>query len=446
MPPASSTAEPLTSPTGAAGAVVAAPPKPSKRDLLNRARMAVSKTPSATPPSVPGEPIAASAGPAPAAPTPQVAHQVGSAPIATNVIPLDMGDAWGGFASEEGIPAGMPDLDGGYLDSLDPGRESMPGNHQHLASTFPAPDANAAAAPAPAPVLGFGRPREGRAAGQVPSSPTGFSAKAPSPAVAGSQSSPSRPSFMASRKAPASAPQGSAPLAFKPAAAGAGTGLGLSPEQARANGQALDFAKLFNDPTYDAQGVQVGYPTRAAWPQDDVPAGSWFPSAEWAQAREADPELPDGHIVIELQVGNPITSALFKIPRVAASAPQHAGPQVVNGKVVKKEAWQGLDDAMADALADTIVVSRKSPVDHAWRGAVEGGIEILRGGVSSYFRIIRPRAHYTDPDKFIFINAKLQLRGSLGQKGARAVPLDAEQAGELEEEADGVATEGAPHA
>ncbi|MBS0454082.1 MAG: hypothetical protein JSS14_22495 [Proteobacteria bacterium] len=419
MPPASSTAEPLSSPTGGAVAVVAAPPKPSKRDLLNRARIAVSKTPAATPPSVPGE---TSAGPAPAAPTPQVTHQAGSEPIATNVIPADIGEAWGGFALEEGIPAGMPDLDDGYLDSLDPGRDSMSRSHKDSASTFPAPEVHAAAAPAP--VLGFGRPREGRAVGQVPSSPTGLSAKAPAPA----------------------APQGSAPLAFKPAAAGAGTGFGLSPLQARAHGQALDFAKLFNDPTYDAQGVQVGYPTRDAWPQDDVAAGSWFPSAEWAQARQPDRELPHGHIVIELQVGNPITSALFKIPRVATAAPQHAAPQVVNGKVVKKEAWQGLDDAMNDALADTIVVSRKSPVDDAWRGAVEGGIEILRGGVSSYFRIIRPRAHYTDPDKFIFINAKLQLRGSLGQKGARAVPLEAGHVQEVEEDADGVAAEGVPHA
>jgi hypothetical protein len=78
---------------------------------------------------------------------------------------------------------------------------------------------------------------------------------------------------------------------------------------------------------------------------------------------------------------------------------------------------------MADAIADTIVVSRKSPIAEEVKGAVEGGIEIANGGVSSYFRIIRPRNHYSDPEKFIYINSKLRMSASLSEVGARMAPM-----------------------
>jgi hypothetical protein len=203
----------------------------------------------------------------------------------------------------------------------------------------------------------------------------------------------------------------------------------LSSEQSRINGQSSDFARLFDDPAYDERGVPVGYPKPAAWPHDDLPAGSNYRSDEWAAARQADPLMPNGHIVVEVQVGNPIRCALLQIPRVApkelepgASAP--GGLVVVNGKVVQSTPAGGMDDLLADALADTIIVSRKSAVDPRWRGAVEGGVEQLRGGVSSYFRIIRPRAHFADPEKALYINAKLQVNGSFGEAGARAVEAE----------------------
>ena len=117
------------------------------------------------------------------------------------------------------------------------------------------------------------------------------------------------------------------------------------------------------------------------------------------------------------------------MPRKAApesSEKPVARTVVINGKVVKQEPYRGIDDPMADAIADTIVVSRKSPIAEEVRGAVEGGIEIANGGVSSYFRIIRPRSHYSDPEKFIYINSKLHMSGSLGEAGARMAPKASE--------------------
>lgn len=429
--------------------IVREKPKASKRDLLNRARKAQMKDPlleSAVTRSegdmAQGELHATGQveGPQEKAVSPAP-----TASIALNVIPAEMA-AWSSGAEaprdmdipDDAVPAGMPELDDGYLYSLAPEDTTHGGgtspqqveqssgavsqaarDKQTIKSAMPkafaAPSTSQRQQPS-GKVLSFARATT-HGPGAAPPS---FGAKA-APARLPQASTPSgfgMSSGATTPVRPAAAPGGAIGFGFKPAR--------LSSEQARVNGQASDFAKLFEDSGFDERGVPVGYPKPAAWPHDDLPAGSNYRSDEWAAARLADPSMPHGHIVVEVQVGNPIRCALLQIPRVAPKEydlGQSAGGvlKVVNGKVVQATPTGGMEDLVADALADTIIVSRKSPVDPRWRGAVEGGIEQLRGGVSSYFRIIRPRVHFADPEKALYINAKLQVNGSFGEAGARAV-------------------------
>jgi len=388
----------------------------SKRALLEKARKAQKK--GALPPSANDPSIAASVAPA------TVTGPASAAYIAKGVIPPDLLESSGDLASE---PAGMPDLDDGYLDSFADGDEHAP-REPPPSALHESPAAAAPVAPRTPPILAFSR---GAMPGAPPSAPRGFGFNRPglSPApgvgaaLAKSQntSQAAAPAGLAFAGRPAAAP--TKPLGF-------GAPQRLSPDQARVNGQRQDFAKFFEEPQFGDDGIPTTYPTRAVWPHDDLPAGSNYTHEEWESARAADEEFPAGHVVVELQVGNPVQSALIKVPRkaapvTAAAAPPIARTAVVDGKIVKQDPYPGIDDPMADAIADTIVVSRKSPIAEEVRGAVEGGIETSRGGVSSYFRFIRPRSHYTDPDKFIYLNSKLQMSGSLGEVGARmAEPVD----------------------
>jgi hypothetical protein len=438
-------------------------PKASKRDLLNRARKAQLKEPllSGVPEapkegSPQGDLLQLDQGSAPAPVAQDLGCTAASASsqetskqaIAINVIPADLPGDWTGGGGalryddvpDDAEPAGMPDFDDSYLDSQVP--TGVHARQAEAPAQAPAPVAPrpsalprgftasataASAPPAAGKVLSFARPAAHAPAAPAAARPSfgtlGHVPQAQPPAPSGSPSlkgtAANRPRAGASPVAPAAPAGGAMGFGLKPAM--------LSADQARINGQNVDFAKLFEDPSYDANGVPVGYPRAAAWPEDDLPAGSNYSIADWAAARVADPTMLHGHIVVEIQVGNPIRSALLQIPRVAPKDQTQGdgaggGLRVVNGKVFQAEPSGGMEDWVADVLADTIIVSRKSPVDSRWRGAVEGGIEQMRGGVSSYFRIIRPRAHFADPQKLLFINAKLQVNGSFGEAGARVVP------------------------
>jgi hypothetical protein len=379
-------------------AVASAPRKTSKRALLDKARKAQAKE--ALPASANDPLIDGSAS------TQVQARPVSAAQIAMSVIPPDLLESGGESAADEPDRAGMPDLDDGYLDSFADGDAPTVGQPPPMASAAPI------AASRPPPVLAFTR-------GTKPGSP------AAAPGRGFGFNRPSSPPAPGAPSAPASAPAGfsvrkPAVLPSKPL--GFGAPARLSTDQARVNGQSQDFAKLFDEPQYGDDGLPATYPAPNVWPHNDLPAGSRYTPEEWAHAREPDPELPTGHVVVELQVGNPVSSALIKVPRKAApesSEKPVARTVVIDGKVVKQEPYRGIDDPMADAIADTIVVSRKSPIAAEARGAVEGGIEIAHGGVSSYFRIIRPRNHYSDPEKFIYINSKLHMTGSVSEAGAR---------------------------
>lgn len=388
-------------------AVASATRKTSKRALLDKARKAQAKEALSVNANDPV--IDSSISP------PVEAGPAATGGIATSVIPPDLLESWCGSPADEPEEAGMPDLDDGYLDSFADGDAPTVGQPPMVASSGPLAGP-AVTASRPPPVLAFAR-------GTKPGSPAaaagrgfGFNrpASAPAPGALAGRSALA-PSGFSVRK-PTVEP--SKPLGF-------GAPARLSTDQARVNGQSQDFAKLFDEPQYDANGVPTTYPSASFWSHDDLPAGSRYTAEEWAHAREPDDELPSGHVVVELQVGNPISSALIKVPRrpaPEASAPPVARTAVINGKVVKQEPYRGIDDPMADAISDTIVVSRKSPIAAQVRGAVEGGIEISHGGVSSYFRIIRPRNHYSDPEKFIYINSKLRMGGSLSEAGARMAP------------------------
>ncbi|CAN7784322.1 hypothetical protein LJR175_008392 [Variovorax sp. LjRoot175] len=431
--------------------IVGAGKKASKRSLLNKARKAQNKDPLLVSAN---DPVIEPASTTPTAPleaassTPQDVAR-----IATGVIPPDLIESWGEPSPDDSEQAGMPDLDDGYLDSFTeaeaPGASSprvtkaeQPSDEAGgpAASVSSVSSAAVFASARPAPVLAFARGANARAP-IAPGVGRGFGFNRPT-SLGKARTSP----VPASVDPAASGEVGFAPVRRAVSAPTQPLGFGgpprLSPDQARANGQHQDFAKLFEEPRYEANGIPVTYPKADVWPHEDLPAGSRYTREEWAKAREPDAELPTGHVVVELQVGNPITSALIKVPR---KAPAVGGPalvartRVVDGKVVKAEPWKGIDDAMADAIADTIVVSRKSPLAAEVRGAVEGGLEIVRGGVSTYFRFIRPKSHFTDPDKFIYINSKLQMTGSLGDVGARAAtpvegtpPADAVEQVELE--------------
>lgn len=393
----SSPAEPTTVASGAR--------KTSKRALLDKARKAQAKE--ALPTSAGDHSIGGSAAPlAESAPA-------GAMSIATGVIPPDLLESWGESAADEPERADMPDLDDGYLDSFADG--DAPAVGQSPAASLAPGAAPSVAASRPPPVLAFGR-------GTKPGSP------AAAPARGFGFNRPESPQVHGAPARPASAPPGFSvrkPVALPSKPLGFGGPARLSTDQARVNGQSQDFAKLFDAPQYGDDGVPATYPAPNVWPSNDLPAGSRYTPEEWADARKPDEELPTGHVVVELQVGNPVRSALIKVPRKAAPEPSEkpvARTVVINGKVVKQEPYQGIDDPMADAIADTIVVSRKSPIAEDVRGAVEGGIEIANGGVSSYFRIIRPRSHYSDPGKFIYINSKLHMSGSLSESGARMAP------------------------
>jgi hypothetical protein len=394
----------------------------SKRSLLNKARKAQNKAPL---PESANDPVidrvaAEAADDQEAAPVELEA----ASPLATGVIPPDLMDSWSGAPMDDSEPAGMPDLDDGYLDSLAdaslPAGAQLPGSSGDAVQPAERQTARAA-------TLAFARPASPGPTNPAPARGFGFNLAASTPApVRANTSSSASPAaaaapvrgFVPVRRAAASPAQ---PLGF-------GSPARLSTEQARVNGQHQDFTKLFDEPRYDADGTPATYPKPEVWPHDDIPAGSRYSREEWKDARTPDESMPTGHVVVELQIGNPVTSALIKVPRKApteVSAPPVARTRVVDGKVVKLAPYQGIDDPLADAIADTIVVSRKSPIPAEVRGAVEGGIEVNRGGVSSYFRFIRPRDHYKDADKFLYINSKLQMTGSFGEAGARmAVPLD----------------------
>ncbi|CAN7366403.1 hypothetical protein [Variovorax sp. LjRoot178] len=385
-------------------AVASGARKTSKRALLDKARKAQAKE--ALPASANDPLIAGSAeSPAEAAPT-------GATAIATSVIPPDLLESWGESAGGEPGQTGMPDLDDGYLDSFADGDAPVLGEPP---AAGPEPAAfPSVAASRPSSVLTFARGTKPGSPAAAPGRGFGFNRPASPSAPGAPARPPAAPARFAVRK-PAALP--TKPLGF-------GAPARLSTDQAKVNGQSHDFAKLFDEPQYGDDGVPATYPAPSVWPSNDLPAGSRYTPQEWADAREADAELPTGHVVVELQVGNPVRSALIKVPRKAA--PEASEPVartvVINGKVVKQEPYRGIDDPMVDAIADTIVVSRKSPIAEEVRGAVEGGIEISHGGVSSYFRIIRPRSHYSDPEKFIFINSKLHMSGSLSEAGARMAP------------------------
>lgn len=429
----------MTADTPALRAAQFAAPRASKRELFNRARLAAGR-----PPLMAAGANDESISSPSAVPTSECEGGAPRSAIARAVIPpdFDMDAVHGQLDDGDGEPAGMPDLDDGYLDSFG----AAPGRSHQTPASAAALDAGAAratSAPAPVPPAAAVQARRFTAAPQArtPGAAlrpglglSGFPVNPAAEAPRGSVRSafgpaPGRPALAADSAA--GRDHAGAPLAFKRAEVAT-----LSPEQARINGQNVDFAKLFDEPRYDAAGVQVGYPSHEVWPDDGVPAGSQFSREEWEAARQSDPDLEHGHIVVEMQVGNPIAGALLKIPRVIAAS-QASGPsapsspgrgtRAVNGKVVQPSRWEGIDDVMADALADTIVVSRKCPVAPEWRGAVEGGIEHVRGGVSSFFRIIRPRAHYSDPNKMLYINAKLQITGSFADRGATFADRDVAQ-------------------
>lgn len=420
----------------------------SKRALLAKVRKAQGKEPlpssandptigrAVVPPTEAESKAAAEKVSAAARPDTQSAP-VATAAIATSVIPPDLLESWGAGPNDEGEgePVGMPDLDDGYLDSFSDGQRP------HLLPGTPEAPGAAAAIVSPAarsaPALAFSRGAKPPAPAAGGGAALGFGFNRPGSAPV-ARAAPT-PSHGASPSMPASAPVGFPSSGFPSAGAslarrtpptptkrlGFGAPSGPLPGLAGASGQNQDFAKLFEQPKYDADGIPLTYPKPDVWPQDDLPAGSCYTREEWARAREPDEAFPTGHVVVELQVGNPITSALYRVPRTAAPAspaPQVARTVAVDGKLVKQEPYRGIDDPLADAIADTIVVSRKSPIAPEVRGAVEGGIEINRGGVSGYFRFIRPRSHYSDPDKFIYIDSKLHMSGSLGEAGARMAP------------------------
>ncbi|MDN8616413.1 hypothetical protein [Variovorax ginsengisoli] len=385
-------------------AVASAAKKTSKRALLDKARKAQSKD--ALPASANDPVIDGSASP------PVEAGPAGPATIATSVIPPDLLESWGGGSADDPERAGMPDLDDGYLDSFADGDAPVVGHPPASPAPVTAPAVASSKTP---PVLAFARGTKPGSPAAAPARGFGFNRAATPPAPGAPARPAAAPAGFSVRK-PAVLP--SKPLGF-------GAPARLSTDQAKVNGQSHDFAKLFDEPQYGDDGMPTTYPAPKVWPSNDLPAGSRYTPEEWANAREPDAELPTGHVVVEVQVGNPVRSALLRVPRKAApesSAKPVARTVVIDGKVVKQEPYRGIDDPMADAIADTIVVSRKSPIAEEVRGAVEGGIEIAHGGVSSYFRIIRPRSHYSDPEKFIYINSKLHMSGSLGEAGARMAP------------------------
>ncbi|MFZ3120615.1 MAG: hypothetical protein WA159_20115 [Variovorax sp.] len=406
----------------------------SKRELLNRARAAGGKAPLESVGT--HDQARASSVEAPIAPPSFQGQRTGPPPFRDSSFEqapppdFELNASSRDTDDHDGEPAGMPDLDDGYLDSFGlPAERASDSRAQADQVDDVAAPRTLPASPAPAafqakslslgPQTRVNELAMRAGAGRTPSS---FRApahpgvpRAPLKTGFGSLSTPGARAAVARSDKVEVGPT----LGFKRTEAAA-----LSPEQARINGQNIDFAKLFDEPRYDAAGVQIGYPTREAWPDDQIPAGSQYSKSEWDAAREPDPDLAQGHIVVEIQVGNPIIGALLRIPRVAApdqaagaSASSRAA-RAVNGKVVQAARWEGIEDVMAEALADTIVVSRKCPVPAQWRGAVEGGLEHVRGGVSSFFRIIRPRSHYGDPDKLLYINAKLQISGSFAERGA----------------------------
>jgi hypothetical protein len=409
----------------------------SKRSLLNKARKAQNKAPL---PESANDPVIDQMPCAPAG-IQEATSNVSTNPnmLATGVIPPDLMDPWNGVPIEESERAGMPDLDDGYLDSLAEDGAPAAAQLPDISADLVRPSDRLVARPAVASA--FARSAyHGDAATPATGRGFGFNLRASMPAAA----PPSNPSSAASSVSAAAPARGFAPV--RRVAAGPAEPLGfgsparLSSEQARANGQHQDFAKLFDEPRYDADGPPSSYPKPDVWPHDDLPAGSRYSREEWEAARAPDEDLPAGHVVVELQIGNPVTSALIKVPRkapVESSGPPVARTRVVDGKVVKLAPYSGIDDPLADAIADTIVVSRKSPIPAEFRGAVEGGIEINRGGVSSYFRFIRPREHYKDVEKFLYINSKLQMTGSFGEAGARmaaqaGVGLDSEAGDQAE--------------
>lgn len=406
----------------------------SKRELLNRARAAGGKAPLESV-GTPDQARALSVD-APVAPPSFQSPGTGPTPVRDSSFSqapppdFEMSATSCDVDDHDGEPAGMPDLDDGYLDSFGlPAERASDSRAQvdHVEDVAtprtlpesPAPAAFQANRLSRGPQTRVNELAMRAGAGRTP---TSFRA----PAQPGVPRAPLKTGFGSLSTAGARGASVRSDkvevvpsLGFKRTEAAA-----LSPEQARINGQNVDFAKLSDEPRYDAAGVQIGYPTREAWPDDQIPAGSQYSQSEWEAARKPDPDLAQGHIVVEIQVGNPIVAALLRIPRVAtpdqatgASASSRAA-RAVNGKVVQAVRWEGIEDVMAEALADTIVVSRKCPVPAQWRGAVEGGLEHVRGGVSSFFRIIRPRSHYGDPDKLLYINAKLQISGSFAERGA----------------------------
>lgn len=398
----------------------------SKRFLLNKARKAQNK-----------EPLQLSA--IDRAPATTIGWQAASqsppadvARVAASVIPPELMDQWAGPAPEDSEPAGMPDLDDGYLDSFSQGEGGAVSIPQ-AAGREQAPSATPVHRPPVAGVSSISsRPPRPLAFAHgarlgVPTTPAGSSAfgfkrpaESPVPDRAGQASAKSS-------VPPASGAVGFVPVRRSPKPAqplGFGGTARLSSDQARTNGLHQDFAKLFDEARYDADGVPVSYPKADVWPHEDLPAGSRYTREEWANAREPDQEIPTGHVVVELQVGKPMASALIKVPRklvLGTAVPTGPRTRVVDGRVVHQEDYRGIDDPLADAIADTIIVSRKSPIAPEVRGAVEGGIAIIRGGVGAYYRFIRPKSHYTDPEKFMYIDSKLQMTGSLGEVGARLV-------------------------
>lgn len=226
----------------------------------------------------------------------------------------------------------------------------------------------------------------------------------------------------------------------------------LSPEQAAWNEQgdksrrAEDFHVRLPSPsaTHD-NGMPSGYPDEAAWPDSDLPAGSRYTRAEWAQAR-LDARAAGKRFVYEMQVCDPIVSVFVAVssftgaalpddpstgdaPEAAASASSAKArtgqAKVVDGKVQRTQVQEPVgapwDDPFGRALDGVIKVSRKSPA--RFPGAAEGGIETDDNGLTASYRIIRPRAHYDDPDRAWLINAKLRFSAPTGADRRPDVPV-----------------------
>lgn len=387
-------------------AAIMEPVRKSRRGLLNKARKAQNKAPLGesndqvtpntgdaaaaqhqTPASEQGQvqvPQDANlvVGPANAA-NPEL-----STASATAFIPDDLLQPWGGDIPEDAVAGDMPTCEADFSPVQDLGVELAPGATAEdplVAPGEPAQEsglASAAIAIETAPIVNPATPRFGfRAPSDVPKE----------------SKSPPRTGF-----------------------------------PRRVSEQRQDFARVFQDPKRGPDGVPEGYPTRETWPHDDIPAGSRYSKEEWDAARAMG-----ANIVIEAQYDNPIRSSLLCIERKKQDSVDLAGQtRVIDGKVVKIEgASGGVDNIFCEAFDGTALVSRTSPIAQEFRGAGEGGVEVEHAGSVSWYRVIRPRAHYSDPEKMIFINAKMRLPEA-SQLAMKVLETASESEDETEDHAD----------